>query len=203
AREEPPSSDAITLLTMRCRLSPPFPRACLVVAAAIVSASCTVPPAGTGEAPAAVPQIFDRAEIAKGAELAAIGNCVTCHTARAGAQHPARQPHVGATLRGGVLEGTLFQACRLRAQCDAKCAMESRRLPYRGAGALQRLPYAPQCTRRGETRALHDGRRSRRLACAGAECLLALAGAVERGIPGALPAHRPRRFACHHRGADG
>ena len=53
----------------------------LVPAAAGFLLSCTMPPP---TAPVAAPQSFDRALVAQGAQLAAIGNCVSCHTARGG-----------------------------------------------------------------------------------------------------------------------
>src|SRR5258708_30948952 len=54
----------------------------LIPAAAGLLVSCSTP-APTASTQAA-PRNFDRALVAKGAELAAIGNCVTCHTAPSG-----------------------------------------------------------------------------------------------------------------------
>src|SRR5258708_38335541 len=54
----------------------------LIPAAAGLLVSCSTP-APTASTQAA-PRNFDRALVAKGAELAAIGNCVTCHTAPGG-----------------------------------------------------------------------------------------------------------------------
>jgi mono/diheme cytochrome c family protein len=44
--------------------------------------SCTLPPPSPSAEPG--PHVFDRARIEKGAQLAAIGNCVSCHTANGG-----------------------------------------------------------------------------------------------------------------------
>ena len=54
----------------------------LILAAAGLLVSCSTPTPTTSTQ--AAPRTFDRALVAKGAELAAIGNCVTCHTAPGG-----------------------------------------------------------------------------------------------------------------------
>src|SRR5258708_35972378 len=52
----------------------------LIHAAAGLLVSCSTPAPMTQ----AAPRTFDRALVAKGAELAAIGNCASCHTAPGG-----------------------------------------------------------------------------------------------------------------------
>ena len=59
-------------------LPPPL----LVAAAAGILLSCSAPTATPDSARA--PRSFDRATVSKGAQLAALGNCVTCHTAPGG-----------------------------------------------------------------------------------------------------------------------
>ncbi|HEX7559345.1 MAG TPA: cytochrome c [Usitatibacter sp.] len=52
------------------------------VVAAALAVSCAMPPPSPLGEPG--PRAFDRARIQKGAQLAAIGNCVSCHTAKGG-----------------------------------------------------------------------------------------------------------------------
>jgi mono/diheme cytochrome c family protein len=68
----------------------PDPRLAVVVSivvAAGLAASCSAPPASQSAEPA--PRSFDRALVAKGAQLASIGNCMGCHTA------PDGKPYAG------------------------------------------------------------------------------------------------------------
>src|ERR1700694_1801103 len=52
------------------------------LALAALTAACTLPPPSPSTGPAT--RGFDRADIRKGAQLAAIGNCISCHTAEGG-----------------------------------------------------------------------------------------------------------------------
>ena len=49
---------------------------------AVLAVSCAMPPPSPVAQPA--PRAFDRAHVQKGAQLAAVGNCVSCHTAKGG-----------------------------------------------------------------------------------------------------------------------
>ena len=60
-----------------------FPACSLIAAATGLLLSCSSPPPAAPLA-ASTPREFGRATVAKGAQLAAIGNCVTCHTAHGG-----------------------------------------------------------------------------------------------------------------------
>jgi mono/diheme cytochrome c family protein len=65
-------------------------RASVLVAAGLAVSCSLPPPAPAGEATA--PRVFDRALIAKGAQLASMGNCMTCHTARDGKPYAGGYP---------------------------------------------------------------------------------------------------------------
>jgi mono/diheme cytochrome c family protein len=60
------------------------------LALASLTVACTV--AAPSPSPGPGPRSFDRARIEKGAQLAAIGNCVSCHTARGGATYAGGYP---------------------------------------------------------------------------------------------------------------
>ena len=127
-------------------------------------------------------------------------------------QTPVRSPRAGneAALSvqrasaDGRVERRLSRPQHVHAQCDAKRAMESRRVSGERPRPLQRLPHAAQRIRRRENRRGVHGRRLRgRLGSARAFHVVERARAVERGRTVQLSALRSRAAARRRGGADG
>ena len=71
-----------------CRMDPSMRGLATSVSAALLLAACGAPPASPTTV-ASTPARFEAAQVSHGAHLAALGNCVTCHTA------PGGKPYAG------------------------------------------------------------------------------------------------------------